>query len=170
MSNRGKKIFLALSIALPFLFYCFYYYGIMLKNAPYKFAEFDSITFNYGMGDSLINKYSSKTGDYEYVNSRDSLIKSHLKLNADDFLILHRKAAELGLWDFPSYIGNDTTVTKPGKSPRYYIQFKYKRRTKTVLFDDAFDGDPKLKDAAEQMVKALQGRLEEAETREKNAP
>lgn len=165
MSNGKKKIFLLLSIVVPFMLYCFYYYGMMVKNAPYKFSEFDSITFNYGIGDSLINKYNSKTMDYEYVNSQDSLIKSHLKLNKDDLLYLHRKAAELGFWDFPSNMVNDTSVRKDAKAPHYYIEFKYKRKTKAVMFDAAFDGNPNLKDAAERMVKELQSRLEAAEKR-----
>lgn len=167
MSLKAKKIFLLLSIVVPFLFYCIYYYSMVIKNAPYKFTEFDSITFNYGLRDSLVNKYNSKTGDYQYVNSRDSLVKKHLRLTTDDFLILHRKAAELGFWDFPSKIGYDSMEVGFNKAPHYYIQFKYKRKTKIVLFDDAYDGNPKLKDAAEQLVKALQSRLEEAEGRDK---
>lgn len=167
MSLKAKKIFLALSIIVPFVLYCVYYYSIMLKNAPYKFAEFDSITFNYGLKDSLVNKYNSKTGDYQYVNSRDSLIKKHLRLTNDDLLILHRKAAELGFWDFPSKIGFDSMEIGFNKAPHYYIQFKYKRKSKTVMFDDAFNGDPKLKDAAEQLVKVLQARLDEADNRDK---
>jgi len=167
MSLKAKKIFLALSIIVPFVLYCVYYYSIMLKNAPYKFAEFDSITFNYGLKDSLVNKYNSKTGDYQYVNAQDSLIKKHLRLTNDDLLILHRKAAELGFWDFPSKIGFDSTEIGFNKAPHYYIQFKYKRKAKTVMFDDAFNGDPKLKDAAEQLVKVLQARLDEADNRDK---
>ena len=167
MSLRAKKIFLLFSIILPFAFYCFYYYGMMIKNAPYKFAEFDSITFNYGTGDSLINKYNSKTGDYQYVNSRDSLVKMHLRLTKDDLLYLHRKAADLGFWNFPSKIGYATTEIGYHKAPHYYIQFKYQRKTKTVLFDDAFDGKPELKDAAEHLIKEIQGRLDDAESRGK---
>ena len=139
----------------------------MIKNAPYKFAEFDSITFNYGIGDSLINKYNSKTMEYQYVNQHDSLIKSHLKLNKDDLLYLHRKAAELGFWDFPSNLQNNTSLVKDAKSPHYYIEFKYKRKTKKVLFDAAYEGKPDLKDAAERLVKEIQNKLLEAEARGK---
>ncbi len=167
MSLRAKKIFLLISIILPFLLYCFYYYGMMVKNAPYKFAEFDSITFNYGTGDNMLNRYNSKTGEYQYVNSRDSVVKMHLKLNYDDLIYLHRKAADLGFWNFPSKIGYDSMEVGFNKAPHYYIQFKYQRKTKTVLFDDAFDGKPELKDAAEHLIKELQGKLQEAENREK---
>jgi len=164
-SLRSKKIFLILSIIVPFLIYCFYYYGMMVKNAPYKFAEFDSIVFNYGTGDSLLNRYNSKTGDYQYLTSRDSLVHIHLKLNNDDLLYLHRKAADLGFWNFPTRIEPDTLEARMAKAPRYYIEFNYKRKSKKVFFNDAYDGKPELKDAAERLVKEIQGKLEEAEKR-----
>ncbi|OCX54790.1 hypothetical protein BEL04_03980 [Mucilaginibacter sp. PPCGB 2223] len=137
----------------------------MIKNAPYKFAEFESITLNYGLGDSLINKYNSRTGNYQYLDKRDSLIKKHLKLNNDDLLYLHRKAADLGFWNFPSRIGFDSMEIGFNKAPHYLIQFKYQRKTKTVMFDAAFDGKPELKDAAQRLIKEIQSRLDEAERR-----
>jgi hypothetical protein len=176
-SLRSKKTFFILSIVVPFLLYCFYYYGMMVKNAPYKFVEFESIVFKYGDGDSLLNKYNSKTGEYQFVNSRDSVIHSHLKLTKDDLLYLHRKAADLGFWDFPNHIVADSmaihTLDRPtlaaypkfGNAPRYYIQFNYKRKSKTVYYDDAYSDNPKLKDAAQRLIREIQDKLKEAEKR-----
>lgn len=163
MSDRGKKIFLVICISLPFLLYCIYYYSIIIKNAPYKFTEFDSIVFEYGMGDSLINKYNSKTGEYQFLNSQDSLIKTKLRLSKDDLLYLHRKAADLGFWNFPEVMeGQDKKAT-----PHFMIQYKYERKEKKVLFDRSFDGDPKLKDAAVQLTMEIQKALSDAEDRKK---
>ena len=167
MSNRGKKIFLLLSIVVPFLFYCVYYYGMMVKNAPYKFAEFDSIVFQYGNRDSLLNKYNSKTGDYQFINTHDSLVKMHLRLTKDDLLYLHRKAADLGFWDFPSSEVGDTVTTPGPKPPRYIIEFKYKRKSKRVVFDANFDGDPKLVDANERLIKEITTVLNDEEKKQK---
>jgi len=167
MNKKVKTAFIILSLALPFLIYCVYYYSMMIGNAPYKFSEFDSIVFNYGNGDSLINKFNSKTKDYEYVNTRDSLVKGQLHLNSDELLFLHRKAAELGFWDFPNVEENDSLRAKHVVTPHYFIQYNYKRKSKTVLFDAAFSGDPKLKDANEQMIKVIQQVIGEAEEREK---
>ncbi|MBD1392165.1 hypothetical protein [Mucilaginibacter glaciei] len=164
MPNRSKKIFLLLSIIVPFMLYCLYYYGMMVKNAPYKFAEFQSIKFEYGYGDSLLNKYDSKTGDYQFVNRRDSVVKMHMKLTKDDLLYLHRKAADLGFWDFPE----KEMATRKVRSPRYMIQFNYKRKSKTVVFEDAFEGNEKLIDANQRLIKELQKVLEDAEARQKN--
>src|SRR3954463_6376204 len=164
MSNKGKKIFLLLSIVVPFLFYCVYYYGMMVKNAPYKFAEFDSIVFQYGNRDSLLNKYNSKTGDYQYINTHDSLVKMHLRLTNDDLLYLHRKAADLGFWDFPSSELADSTKGK-NKSIRYIIEFKYKKKSKRVVYDSGFVGDIRLIDANKTLIKEIQQSLYTAEER-----
>jgi len=164
-STRSKKIFLLLSIVVPFLLYCIYYYGMMIKNAPYRFSDFDSITFEYGQKDSLVNKFNSKTGDYQYLNKKDSLVKKHLRLTSDDLLYLHRKAADLGFWDFPSDERGDTS--KNADKVRYLIQFKYKDKTKQVIFDSDFYGNPKLKDANVMLIKEIQQSLETAEAREK---
>jgi len=166
MSNKVKKIFLAFSIALPFLIYCVYYYGMMIRNAPYKFSEFDSFVFQYGTGDSLVNKYDSKTGDYQYLNAHDSLVRKHLRLRKDDLLYLHRRAADLGFWNFPDLEMNDSLKSKGIKSPHYLIEFNYKRKSKKVLYDAGFDGDPKLKDANEQLIKEIQKVLDNAENEE----
>jgi hypothetical protein len=163
MTSRFKKIFLIASVIIPFLLYSLYYYGMMVKNAPYKFSEFQSMRFEYGFKDSLLNKYDSHTGNYQYVTTRDSVIKMHLKLTKDDMLYLHRKAAELGFWDFPA---NETYVGKR-HSPRYVMEFKYARKTKRVVFDAAFDGNEKLVDANERLIKEIQRVLSDAERREK---
>ncbi|WP_240663317.1 hypothetical protein [Mucilaginibacter limnophilus] len=140
---------------------------MMVKNAPYKFTEFKSIEFEYGTGDSLLNKFNSATKQYQYVNSRDSVIKTQLYISRDELLYLHRKAAELGFWDFPANeINNKDGKATPGIT-RYKIQFNYLRKTKTVLFDENFAGDPKLVDANNRLIKEIERVLNDAEVRTK---
>lgn len=168
MSSKAKKLFLALSIAVPFLLYCVYYYGMILKDAPYKFTEFKSIVFQYGSSDSLTNKYNSATGEYQYLNTRDSLIKTHLYLNKSELLYLHRKASDLGFWDFPvNELNNDTVKFNGVKPTRYFMQFNYQRKSKTVKFDASYTGPQKLVEANQIMVKEILKVLNEAEDREK---
>jgi len=136
----------------------------MLKNAPYKFVEFDSMSIQYGDRDSLLNKYDSKTGNYQYLNNRDSLVKMHLRLNEKDLLYLHRKAADLGFWDFPADETGDSIKTGP-KPVRYIIEFKYKRKSKKVVFDANFVGDQRLIDANQGLIKEI---LQVISTEEQN--
>lgn len=163
MSSKSKKIFLAFTIIVPFLLYCFYYYGMMIKNAPYRFVDFRSISIQYGETGKMVNQFNSATGEYQYLNKRDSLVKINIKLTSDDLLYLHHKAADLGFWDFPANERGDTTTAD--KPVRYIIEFKYKTKTKKVVFDSNFGGDPKLIDANRQLIKEIDQSLETAERR-----
>lgn len=168
MRPLTRKIFFTMTIIVPFVAYCVYYYAGVFKNAPYKFTEFVSIDFQYGPGDSLINKFNSRTGKYQYVDAHDSLVKMDLHLPKEELLYLHRKAAMLGFWDFPEVEMGDTTIRRNGmRPPRYLIEFKYKRKTKRVLYDASFNGDAKLKDANEQLIKEINKVLHEEEGKEK---
>lgn len=90
ISDRSKKIFLAICIIIPFFLYCFYYYSIMIKNAPYRWSDFDSIVLKYGYGGELVNEFDSSTGVFTYLNQRDSLVHDTLRMRDDDLLYLHR--------------------------------------------------------------------------------
>src|ERR1700712_2558284 len=167
MESRSKKIFLMMCVIVPFVGYCVYYYAGVFKNAPYKFTEFESIVFEYGPGDSLINKYNSRTGEYQFVDARDSLVKMNLHLPKEELLYLHRKAAQLGFWDFPTVEPGDTTERRDGKRAlRYMIEFNYKRKSKKVIFDANFAGPQRLIEANQQMVKEIQTVLEAEEGKE----
>lgn len=168
MSDRGKKIFLAICIITPFLLYTVYYYSIMVKNAPYRFSDFDSITFKYGLGDSLVNQYYSKSGDFQYVNQDDSLIKTKVKMRKDDLLYLHRKAAELGFWNFPDELKGDEDAPKGRNSPTYYIEFRYKDKTKHVVYDISYDKEPKLADAAKSLITEISNMISDVRDRNKD--
>jgi len=141
---------------------------MVLKDAPYKFKEFKSIEFQYGTSDSLVNKYNSKTGEYQYLNKRDSLVKVKVFLNNNELLDLHRKASDLGFWDFPSNERSNDTASRNGvKPPRYIIMFNYLHKSKRVVFDANYAGPQKLVEANMTLIKEIQTALNEAEAREK---
>lgn len=161
MSDRTKKIFLVLTIIVPFLLYCVYYYGKMVKNAPYKFAEFESVVLKAGLGDNYQKLYDSKSQEYQYITLSDSVIHKKVKMSKDELLYLHRKAAELGFWDWPSDMLADTT----GTAPRYYLEYKYQRKNKVIELDAAYHANPKLKDAALQLIKIVDQMIADASER-----
>ncbi|WP_421939211.1 hypothetical protein [Pedobacter sp.] len=163
MSSKGKKIFLALTIVVPFIIYCVIYYRPILKNAPFRKADFVSMQYKWGVKDTLENQYNSVDGKYQYVNSRDSLISKTVFLKNDDVLYMHGKANEIGLWNFPDTIG--VKSAKSMSIPRYDITFNYKEKSKHVVIYGDFDGNPKLLDAAMQMRKVIEETLNQAEKR-----
>lgn len=163
MNNKAKKIFLGLSIILPFLIYSVYYYSGMIKNAPYKFAEFESITLKAGFGSNYEKVYNSKTQDYQFVDLKDSVVHTKVKLTKDDLLYLHRKAAELGFWDWPEKL----LGKGKGDSPRYYLEFSYQRKSKKIEIDADYNQNTKLKDAALQLIKIVDQAIGDAQDRHK---
>lgn len=165
MSTKTKKIFLLLTIVVPFLAYCVIYYTPMFRNAPFKSTEFVSIDFKWGLGNNLENSYNSATGEYQYVNGRDSLIKTNVKLRSNDILYIHGKASELGFWNFPEVIANQGTDLDSSKVLRYVMQFNYKRKSKKVIYLTDYTEIPKLKGLAEQMKTIISQSINEAEER-----
>ena len=165
MSSRGKKIFLALSIIVPFIIYCVVYYKPMIENAPFKSSEFVSLTYKWGVGKKLDNSYDSATGDYQYLNAKDSLIKTNVKLRRNDIIYLHNKANELGLWNFPEVIANRGDDLTSDKILRYEIQFNYKRKSKKVIILSNYDEIPKLRDVSSQMRTLVEQTINDAEER-----
>ena len=148
--------------------YCVYYYSGVLKKAPFRFDEFKSFTIQYGTVDSLVNSYNSETGVYQYLNDKNELVKMNLRLTNANLDTLHKRAYRLGFFDFPL---EELGYYKPGgkgmKPVRYIITFNYKRKSKKVIFDSNFAGDPRLKDANEQMIKKIKTVLIDAEDENK---
>ncbi|WP_316798215.1 hypothetical protein [Pedobacter frigidisoli] len=163
MSSRGKKIFLAITIIVPMIIYCYIYYKPIIQNAPFRKDDFVSMQFRYGLKDTLENTYNSATGEYQYVTNKDSVIRKKVFLKADDILYMHRKANEIGLWNFPDTVGKKSEKSK--MVPRYDITFNYKKKSKHVVIYGDFEGNPKLLDAAVEMRKVVQETLTLAERR-----
>ena len=165
MSTNAKKIFLAFTIIVPFLAYCIFYYAPMIRNAPFKSDEFISMEFKWGYGNDLVNSYDSGTGEYNYLDNRDSLIRTNVKLRKNDIIYLHNKASELGFWNFPELIANRDTDLESLKSPRYIMILNYKRKSKRVTYLSDYNEIPKLKKVAGQMKILLEQTINDAEQR-----
>jgi hypothetical protein len=146
----------------------FSYYDQIFAPSPYDFSEFKSIVFKYGEGDSLVNQYNSATGEYQYLNRQNQLVKTRLYLTRNDLLYLHRKAAELGFWEFPAKELNTDTTSNDGAKPfKYFIELNYRQKTKTVLFDANYDGPQKLADANRLLIREIETVISGADDRQK---
>ena len=165
MSKRTKAIFLGLSIFGSFLIYCVYYYSNMISNAPYRSYELESIVLKYGEGDNLINQFDSRSGVYQYLNTSDSLVSTQVRLNKDDFIYIHHKAAALGFWNLPDDMTQTDGTVDPSNAVRYFLEFNYKEKTKSVLLDVNYNGNPKMNDAAKSLIEEVQRLLNDAQDR-----
>jgi len=137
------------------------YFVLSRKKAPVGIAGFKSFTYTWGKADSLVNRYSSLTGTYQYLDRRDSLIKNQVKLRSNDLIFLHNKINELGFWRLPEQVGQadaDATV--------YCLQFNYQGKSKqlNVYKEKAQHPDSQL-DSAMRIISLVQGVIDEADNR-----
>lgn len=167
MSDKSKKIYLALTIVLPFMLYCVYYYSEMIKKAPFRSTDFQTLVLKYGDGEELVNEYDSETGRFQYLNQRDSLIIKTVKLNKDDLLYIHHKAAELGFWNLPDELVMSDNSPESAQSPHFYLEMNYKEKSKSVLIDARYIGNSKMYDAAKSVINVVQQVIKDAEDRGK---
>lgn len=168
MSNKSKKIYLALTIIVPFMLYSVYYYSEMIKKAPFRSTDFQGFVLKYGEGNDLINQYDSKMGHFQYLNQLDSLVETTVKLTKDDLLYLHHKAAELGFWNLPDELVMSDSTSESQLSPHFYLEMNYKEKSKSVLIDARYIGNSKMYDAAKSVINVAQQVIKDAEDRGKH--
>ena len=166
MKQRTKVIFLALTVIGSFMIYCVYYYSNMIKNAPFRYSDFEYISIQYGTRDSMLNSYNSATHEYQYLERNKELVKKNLVLSSDDLLYLHRKAMEMGFWN----VDDDMTTPRQDSLekidvPRYILTFQYKEKGKTVTVDADYPGNQKMLDATKTTIEAVLERINVANAR-----
>ncbi|KQB98948.1 hypothetical protein [Pedobacter sp. Hv1] len=167
MTSRGKRIFLFLTVVVPFLIYAIIYYAPIIRNAPFKAKEFVSMEYKWGVGNQLENSYNSATGEYRYLNDKDSLVIKHIELNARDKKFLDSNADEQGFWNLPDVVANNENDLKNPKTLRYFMKFNYQKKSKEVTYLPNFEGNVRMKNAAAQMQKIIEQRIIDAEERAK---
>jgi len=156
MTSRGKKIFLILSVVVPFVIYSVIYYAPMIKNAPFQEKYFVSLEYKWGTGKQLENSYNSVTGEFKYMNSKDSLVKSNFKLDQRDIKYLDSIADVQGFWNLPNVIANSEADVNNPKQLRYFIKFNYQKKSKEVTYLPNFSGSERMKGAIGKMQKEIE--------------
>jgi len=166
MNKTAKTIFLGLCVIGSFLIYCAYYYSNMLKNAPFRFSDFEYIDIRYGDPDSMLNSYNSATREYRFLNKQDQVVEKTLHLTDDDLLYIHRKAMEMGFWNVDDDMTTSRQDSTAGKrAPRFVLELKYREKGKRVTIDTDFPGNPKMRDAAMTTVETAIQTINRADAR-----
>lgn len=163
MTDRGKKLFIFFSVIVPFLIYAIVYYRPIISNAPFKAKEFVSLEYKWGVGGNLENSYNSATGEYRYLNDKDSLVIKHIKLSQRDQKFLDSNADEQGFWNLPNVVANSDADLSNPKLLRYFIKFNYEKKSKEVTYFPNFKGNQKMKNATAQIQKIIEQYLNDAD-------
>ncbi len=156
MTSKGKKIFLALTVIVPFLIYSIVYYAPIIRNAPFQEKYFVSLEYKWGTGAQLENSYNSATGEFKYLNKSDSLVNRNIKLTLHDIKYLDSVADVQGFWNLPNVIANSEADVNDPNQFRYFIKFNYKSKSKEVTYLPSYSGNQKMKGAIGKMQKEIE--------------
>jgi hypothetical protein len=166
MTSKGKKIFLASTVIVPFLIYCIVYYAPIIRNASFQEKDFVSLEYKWGSGATLENSYNSATGQFTYLNKKDSLVSTNIKLSVNDVKYLDSIADVQGFWNLPDVIANDEQDQNGKEVFRYFIKFNYKGKSKELTYFPNFNGNEKMKGAAAKVQKEIELTLIDKEVKQ----
>ena len=141
------------------------YYLLNLKKGPYPASEFVYLSYKWGVGDTLVNSYNSATGEYQYLNNKDSLIKTNVKLHANNIIFLHSKANELNFWNLPTVIANANADLKSHNVLRFEIVFNYENNNKKITYYTNYTDNMEIATTARALQKVIEQTINEAEER-----
>lgn len=160
-----KNLSLIATVVIIFTIAIGGYYLINLGKGRYPAAEFISVAYKWGVGKTLVNSYDSATGNYQYLDTRDSLIKTNIKLRANNIIFIHSKANELNLWQLPNIIANKNADLKSDKILRYEITFSYEKESKHIIYLVNYDENPSIALATDELQKIIKKTIDEVEDR-----
>ena len=141
------------------------FYIMKLRSGGKRAVSFVSLNYQWGVGDTLQNSYNSQTGNYQYVDKSDQLIKKNFKLRTNNVIFLHSKINEQDLLNLPDTIANVGANLKDSTVLRYEFTFVYDDMTKHIVFLTNYDGDPTILSKAGALQKFVQQIVFEAEER-----
>jgi len=141
------------------------YYIMKLRSGGKRAVAFLSLSYKWGVGDSLQNSYDSKTGNYQFLDQRDRVIKENFKLRTNNIIYLHSKIDEQDLLHIPDTVANTGADLKDPKVLRYEFQFVYDDTTKNIIYLTNYDKDPVIGNKASALQKVVQQIVNEAEER-----
>lgn len=162
--NAKQKMILKLA-SVAFIVIVGGYYIMKVRSGGKRAAAFVSLTYKWGVGDTLQNSYNSKTGEYEFLDQRDQLIKENFKLRTNNVIFMHSKINEQDLLNIPDTVANVGFDLKDSKVLRYEFSFVYDDTTKNIVYFTNYDKDPIIRNKAIGLQKVVQQVITEAEER-----
>lgn len=169
MTSRGKKVFIALSIIIPFVIYSSIYYQEKFRYANYKAKDFVSFEYKWGIQQPLENSYNSATGIYKYHDRHDSLVVKKVVLSKADFKLIDSIGDRQGIWNLPPLFSSNAILANSEadfKNPnilRYEMKFVYKNAHTDIIFLSNYDLKPRKQSAVKEMQKVIEQLLNDTE-------
>ena len=152
-------------IAVLFILVVGSFYIMKVRSGGKQAASFVSLTYKWGVGDTLQNSYNSKSGNYQFLDQRDQLVKENFKLRTNNVIFLHSKINEKDLLNIPDTIANAGVNFKDPKVLRYELKLVYEDTSRNIIYFTNYDQDPVIATKARLLQQTIQQVISEAEER-----
>jgi hypothetical protein len=140
------------------------YYLMKIKSGGELAANFVSLEYKWGEGDSLQNSYHSKTGDYRFLDKYNKPQQQKFTFRTNNVIFMNSMINKQDLFDLPDTILNknkaiDTNVL------RYEFTFTYDNMKRHIVFYSNYDENPVIRDKAVALQQVVQQTIDEAQER-----
>ena len=150
-----RKFFVVLMIVVPFIAYSTYYYAIIIKDAPFKSAEFEYLEFKKFKNGELREYINTKTGEYTFYTTKDSLVHHQITFSNASLHEMHMTMMDILFWNIETVSG-DSTMKTLKKIPLYYVKAVYKHKSKTVWYQQYYFENMKLDNRMAQLIRTIE--------------
>jgi len=150
-----RRLFVVLSIIVPFLAYCGYYYGMMVQNAPYRSDQFVYIEFKEFVHGHLREQLDTRAGKFTYYTKADSLTTKKVRFDHAALKELHFVMMDILFWNVRTISGDSTGRSSGAEPYLYYFKTVYERKTKVVWYQPHYYQDQKLDERMMQLVRTV---------------
>lgn len=154
MSPRFKKIYLFVMVVVPFLIYCGYYYGEMIRKAPFKFEEFRTIRVDFAAPGGRETHIDIASGVVSYVLPGRDVLRDTISFSDGELREFHRTLYTNNFFEMPHEMQNEGS-TDPGTGV-YTIEAIYDRKQYKVVYETNYRGERRYKDKVKRIISFIE--------------
>ena len=157
MSPRFKKIYLFLMVVVPFLAYCGYYYSEMIRKAPFKFDEFQTIRIDFKAPGGRETKIDIASGTVAHTLPGREVFKDTVSFRESELREFHRALYTNNFFELPHEMRNEGSVdTTTGV---YTLEAVYDQKQYEVVYETNYRGERRHKDKVERVIAFIESNL-----------
>lgn len=157
MSPRFKKIYLFVMVVVPFLVYCGYYYGEMIRKAPFKFEDFQTIKVDFIAPGGREAHIDIAKGTVDYLLPGRGSVKDTISFSSDELQEFHRILYTNNFFEMPHEMQNEGSADST--TGVYTIDAIYERKQYKVAYETNYRGERRYKDKIERIITFIESNM-----------
>ncbi|HEY9560958.1 MAG TPA: hypothetical protein VIR29_09250 [Anseongella sp.] len=157
MSPRFKKIYLFVMVVVPFLLYSGYYYREMIRKAPFKFEEFQTIRVDFKAPDGRQTHIDIAPGTVTVILPEKDTVHDTVRFSNTELNEFHRTLYTNNFFELPHEMRNEGSIDST--TGIYTIEAIYDRKQYQVIYETNYRGDSRHKPKVERVIAYIESNV-----------